>query len=122
MPVLRVQIPQVFFSLHLASRTAATKMYAVEYCEVAVVRREEVLKVLDRFPYIQELFARQVQRQRWRVWSLLQRALTTMRALLIDAVSIRSELKKRIYSPSDFQRLILGCIEADFCKYILHIR
>ena len=26
----------VFFSLHLASRTSAMKMYAVEYCEVAM--------------------------------------------------------------------------------------
>ena len=63
----------VFFSLHLSSRTSATKMYAVEYCEVAVLQREEALRVLDRFPYVQELYARQVQRQRWRVWVRVER-------------------------------------------------
>ena len=32
------------------------------------------------------------------------------------ASHLRSELKKRIEPPSNFERLVLGCIEADFCK------
>jgi hypothetical protein len=72
----------IFFSLYMTSRTSATAMYAVEYCEVALIPREEVLSILDRFPYIQELYVRQMQRQRWHTWCTLQRAQGRMNTLL----------------------------------------
>ena len=33
---------------------------------------------------------------------------------------LRSESQKLVESPPNFERLVLGCIDADFCKYILN--